>query len=538
MKAIHADPKDVRKLFTENYVIPEYQRPYSWENEHCQKLWDDIVIFHEKRVNRDEKYFLGNLVIHKIEKNFIVIDGQQRLTTLLMLIKALHLQAGTVVALEKCLKKEDPLTTSLINELRVETRVFEDDKKHLYDIVFNNGNGLPENNFKVNFDYLKSAIDKFREDTQYNADKLNDLILTILDNIVLLPIECGSEDDALTIFETINNRGMSLSDADIFKAKLYSVYPEKDKFIAFWNSITDHEWLFRIHMYVEKAINNDTNKEIALRTYFSNKERLQNKYIFVVECLNIYSSIIYDWHKNDYIQVCWEILKTYPNQYWNYPLFVFLRKHGAIDNDGQFTIDTEHQEQFEELITQTLKYVLIKGVVYNSVNTIKDTIFKVCALIESEGEYIKEYISAYKDDMDEFKSRLNKGNLGRYLRTTVLSGAMLNENQQISDYATVITGNYHIEHILPKKWNEYDGWNDESWENNLNTLGNLMPLEWNLNICAKNEYFPRKKDKYGQSKIAEALALMNIPAWLPENVINRNTTIVDRLIEWYNTAQI
>src|SRR4051812_8803820 len=104
MKAISADPKTVRKVFSDKYTIPDFQRPYSWEIDQCDKLWDDIVSFYNEKKSSEDKYFLGNLVIHHSADQFSVIDGQQRLTTLLLLIKALHQKAGTVRALEECLK--------------------------------------------------------------------------------------------------------------------------------------------------------------------------------------------------------------------------------------------------------------------------------------------------------------------------------------------------------------------------------------------------------------------------------------------------
>lgn len=136
MKAIHADPREIRKIFAETFVIPDFQRPYSWDEEECGKLWEDFLTFLEGQTDKTERYFLGNIVIHPVGDAFAVIDGQQRLTTLLLLIKALHQRAGTVQALEKCLRKEDPLTGALLNELRVESNVLATDRDHLFNLVF------------------------------------------------------------------------------------------------------------------------------------------------------------------------------------------------------------------------------------------------------------------------------------------------------------------------------------------------------------------------------------------------------------------
>jgi len=161
MKAIHADPKEIRKIFAEKYVIPDFQRPYSWEIEHCDKFWDDLINFISEKESRDDKYFLGNIVIHQNGDGFVVIDGQQRLTSLLLLIKALHNRAGIVRALEECIKIKNPLTSELTDELRVNSNVLEKDKEYLYDIIFNEGNRTPDtSNIKINYKFFNEKINE------------------------------------------------------------------------------------------------------------------------------------------------------------------------------------------------------------------------------------------------------------------------------------------------------------------------------------------------------------------------------------------
>ena len=85
----------------------------------------------------------------------------------------------------------------------------------------------------------------------------------------------------------------------------------------------------------------------------------------------------------------------------------------------------------------------------------------------------------------------------------------------MDDFDDFLIETHHIEHILPKKWNNYDGWNEETWSNDLNSLGNLIPLEYRLNINAKNEFFNRKKDYYRDSKVQDALDLLSLNDWNP-----------------------
>ena len=74
-------------------------------------------------------------------------------------------------------------------------------------ILLNQGAGQNNNNHKKNYEHLSKKFDEWKTEKQPTADKLNQFILTLLDSVVLLPILCESQDDALSIFQTINDRG-------------------------------------------------------------------------------------------------------------------------------------------------------------------------------------------------------------------------------------------------------------------------------------------------------------------------------------------
>lgn len=538
MKAIHADPREIRKIFTDKYIIPDFQRPYSWDRDQCDQLWEDFIDFYENQTSKDDKYFLGNIVINPAGEALSVIDGQQRLTTLLLLIKAFHSKAGTAVVLEECLRIKDPLTSQLTDELRLDSHVIDDDKKHLYDIVFNNGDNTPDCPLKANYIDFCDKIDEWWKLHNYSADSLNRLILCLLDQIVLLPIHCGSEDDALTIFETINNRGMSLSDADIFKAKLHhAAGDKKDEFVKDWNALEDHEWLFRILMHILRAKEGDSGKEIGLRPYFTNsaKDRFSD-WESVMNSLKMIDYINYNWAPTSRIDILWYILNTYPNYYWNFPLYVFLNKYGKFDGET-YNLPKDRNEEFTQLLEYTVKYFFIKGVVYNTVNYIKDAVFKTCVAIEAGKDYLEEYKKITTAEIDTFNQRIKNKQYGRYWKGLVLLSAYLNPKQNLEDFEDFLCDTYHIEHILPKKWNNYDGWSETTWDEDLNSLGNLIPLEYKLNINARNEFFNRKKEYYAESKVQDALDLTALDEWTPQALHRMQEEKEKRLNKFFTQKQ-
>ena len=438
MKTISATPKTIREIFQSEYVIPDYQRPYSWDTYQCDQLWDDFILFHEG-VKDGEQYFLGNIVVYKEDNKFFVIDGQQRLTTLLLFIKVLFNNASTFEALEVCLKKQNPLTNKLEDKLRVESQVqVHKDQENMKAIVLNKSVNGTSNKHRENFERLTKKFEKWKERKDPDAVELEKFILLLLDKVVLLPILCESQDDALTIFQTINDRGMALDAADIFKAQLYSIAPDKKEFVNIWDSLKNHEWLFRIHMHILRAKKGDVGIEKALRSYFQEKgkNRLED-YDTTMKSLGIYNCIIESWEQPTEINIWWNILESYPNQYWNYPLFVFLHKHGKYEED-EFSIDEARKEEFTNLIKETAKYCFIKGVADNNVNTIKDTIFKVCAAINEEASYLQEYKNNIENKLDECTRKLKKNDYGvRYRKCLVLLASFLNSNQDNKEFKNI-----------------------------------------------------------------------------------------------------
>ena len=257
---LKAEEKSIFELFTgdkNQYIIPAYQRPYSWKIKQCEDLFNDLErAFEDKNING---YFLGNIVLasSREDKNRLeVIDGQQRLITLTLLIKALLPFDKDNKKLENSIWELDRRTGER-KEQRLKTMVFQDrDSQFLKDALeleFENKDETKDsckinkkdkedNQFKKNICYFYTIL------KELNNKKLFDFSDFLLDDVSILPIQTQGNDkniarrNALNIFETINNRGMSLSTSDILKAKIFSIalsHNNSDTFIKNWNILYD-----------------------------------------------------------------------------------------------------------------------------------------------------------------------------------------------------------------------------------------------------------------------------------------------------------
>lgn len=175
----------------------------------------------------------------------------------------------------------------------------------------------------------------------------------------------------------------------------------------------------------------------------------------------------------------------------------------------------------------------------NSINSVKDTVYKVCAAIAKGEDYAELYHKNADANLGTFLERMNTREYGRYKKSLVLtsSALLLQEEADIKSYATLLlNGKYHIEHILPQKWNDYDGWDDQTHERDIDKLGNLIPFERRLNIRASNEFFSRKQKEYKKSSLAEVKGLCDTQKWTPETLAERHEKVLNRLREFFQSG--
>ena len=242
MSKLNIDQQTIKELFSNkksDFLIPDYQRPYAWEESECQTLWDDIFVFafpendYTKFDSDNDEYFLGPIVTFKNDEGKLeIIDGQQRLTTLMLLLRAFYSKFGnmkdqyavkTSEDISTCIWKTNEFGQPDKNRLKIDSEVSTDDDKEEFLSILKTGivDGSQKSKYARTYRFFQEKINEFlQEYPAYFAY----LPTRILNNCILLPIEAESQDTALRIFSTLNDRGKPLSDTDIFKAQFYMYY--------------------------------------------------------------------------------------------------------------------------------------------------------------------------------------------------------------------------------------------------------------------------------------------------------------------------
>jgi len=522
MSKLNVDQKSIYSLFSDkksDFLIPDYQRPYAWDDEQCQTLWDDIFTFafpdnNHQNFSQDDEYFLGSIVTYKNNDKLEVIDGQQRLTTLMLFLRAFYVKMNkmqdeetkaTREMISRCIWKTNEFGKPDLNVLKINSDVATDNDKEEFLEILKSGEVRKDqkSNYANNFRFFQNKIDKFISEFPAYFPYLP---ARILNNCILLPIEAESQDTALRIFSTLNDRGLPLSDADIFKAQFYKYFNDKgakEKFITQWKELeeiceeifhpltgTPMDELFARYMYYIRAKQgNKSSTTEALRKFYE-----RDKYSLLKQEETFYNLIILAkfWLdiSNQNNEVFSEnilrklfVLNYAPNGMWNYFVSVYFMHNKDKDNK----LD---DKKFEDFLTKIIAFIWTYAVINPGVNALRTPVYaEMVNIVNNKSIDFKEF----KFDLESTKIAYDNYSFsnGRPITKSMLTWwAFCNPKQEIPNIDTV----FEIEHIYSRNRQK----NEKALKNikNLESLGNKSLLEKKINIRASDYRFSDKIKYY------------------------------------------
>lgn len=572
MSKLNVDQKAIFDLLSDrkaDFLIPDYQRPYGWNEEQCQTLWDDIFLFsfpdnNYEAFDKNEEYFLGSIVTYKNEVGKSeVIDGQQRLTTLMLILRAFYDKfanmqdsnsKSTRARIEKCIWKTDEFDNADKNTLKIDSEVATDNDKEEFLELLRSGivKQGGKSQYVLNYQFFQKKIDDF---LQTFPAYFPYLPARILGNCILLPIEAESQDTALRIFSTLNDRGLPLSDADIFKAQFYKYYGangNKDEFISEWkkleeitNSVfrpitgTPMDELFARYMYFLRAKEgNKSSTTEALRKFY---ERNKYQYLKQPHTIDELKALALFWEsvsEQDKSRFSENVLKKFfvlnyaPNGMWQHITSVYFLQNR--NDDGML-----EDAKFCAFLNKITAFIFAYAITNPGVNALRTPVYDEMVNIVKGGEAT---FSKYKFNKVQSRTSFENyvfTNQRGATRSMITWYAFTFPNQTLLGLNEI----FHLEHIYSKKRQEMEG--GLKTENNLDSLGNKVLLESSINIKASDYRFEDKKKIYSgaqrrgnykdPSKVSEIAVLISYPEFEEKQVIERNNKILDRFFEFLQT---
>lgn len=535
------------------FTIPEYQRAYSWSIDNCDKLWQDINDFVESESK--DRYFFGTIIINCQENDtkYGLIDGQQRTTTFLLLLKALLVRIN--FAIERTSRDED--SASLCRGLqerrrrimgilyKAETEDISDKPDVEKDSEICRRENILEN-FSINEQY-KTELSTILQATDYDSaearvtkikykqkdnrytnffrnfkffynkicdlsdSQLNSIAKAITDNCEVIEIKSWQVEQAITMFNSLNSDGLPLYDSDIISAKLYAEAEkmgQQKEFADLWKELNDIiNDLDSIHIA-------DINSILMQYMYFIrtiNKETISETGAINVTTpgLRRYFTEINKTPITKPIDMCTEMIKL--AKIWKkvseYPQMKVLLKFN--ENTKLFLASYFYRFTEEEITEATIKPIL-------------DCLLRLFALLELvdvgySSKYFKTFLFGEEAKLidknistDEIIQDFNvhiSSNWDKEIISSTLHDYDANVLVYLNEYLFAQEHNvsfslgtkYDIEHIMP-----YSGYNlqeirkdagidtEDEFYDFVNKLGNKILLEERINRAIGNEWFRTK----------------------------------------------
>lgn len=540
------------KIFSSefDYHIPAYQRPYAWTEEESGTLFDDLYDFF--RTEDDDNYFLGSIVLIKEDNNphSDVIDGQQRLTTLTILLAALasHFDGEVKDAFRGHLREPGNVLSKIPPRARLHLRPKDQDffEKYIQNIKLQELLEIDpatleneaQKNIQTNTRVLLERIKKnFNGDTQ----SLMDFGSFIVMRCYLVVVYTASQPSAFRVFSVMNSRGLDLLTTDIVKADIIGSIPEtdRDEYTEKWEDLevqTTRDGFNDVFTHTRMIYAKVKAKRTLLEEFREHVLHLRSPKKLIDEILEPYSDAYtvlknknYSATKNsaevNYYLV-W--LNKIDNSDW---MPSAIRFHAEQKNNSDYMLwFVKKLERLASYMHITAKDINARieryGRILNEmdVNLSHDINIPLKSL-ELSADEKNEFLKALDGEIYRMTSRRRNYVILRLDSFVSAGGATYDPN--------ILT----IEHVLPQTVKPGSDW-DKKWPNPierdlwLNKIANLVPLTRRHNSEAQNYDFDVKKTKYftsknGTSSYSLTTQVLNAQDWLPDYVKNRQQSLLD-----------
>jgi len=548
---LNTDTEDLKELLSngKSYSVPPYQRDYSWKEEHWEDLWEDLMTIEASR----EDHYMGAVVLETGErKQFRVIDGQQRIATLSILILACvdYLYGLAGEGMEALANKEraallessylgakDPSSLRITPKLKLNAndddffqlnlaqrkppqggvRGLRDSEKLLWDC----------------FQFFKGKLQAKFSHRKKGEEVAAFVSEIVTERLVFISVRVQDQMSAYTVFETLNARGLELTETDLLKNYLLSLADRLSKsqmepVLRQWGRITSRVGIASFPEFLRHHLNSS-------REYVRQKQLFKTIKRDVANLDQVFALL--DRLEKD---AAWfEALGDFSSQFW-------LDYQGAREqvrvlnlfNVSQFTpLVLAAKDVFSTAgdMVQILRYCAVLSVRFNGVGRrsthMLEEVYNRAALEVRRGTVstlvaLRQVLRPIYIPDDEFeadfavlrlRNRSASGKRLRYLLARIekqLSGA------DISDEAMTAT----VEHILPENpgalgWEQFSG---DAHERCYERLGNYSLLERNLNgQQAANAPFSQKQLVFAQSQYRISSDLNQYTDWTEETIAKR-----------------
>ena len=555
---------NVEECFKDFYIVPDYQREYVWRADHevTQLLMD---LYDEFSSNKNKEYFIGTTVVFDNNGQKELIDGQQRTTTLFLMLCAFR----NLYALRGLPTK---VSDQLLQNVRYDEEGDEVTQLHLVlqypdseTIIQQIVNRSPKRTAtsasakRIN-DAYETIYKIIADNTEKDIDELKSLFMYFLRKLKFIQILTPDINDALKIFETINDRGVGLNPMDLLKNLIFQQVP-RDKFYKLkdrWKELVDtleneHEKPLRFLRYfiisnfpsVNNSSNGDENgiREDEIYKWFTRKNNIplysDDPYAFVdllIENARCYVNFARGKDKQgNYNVSLTNIINLGGNAFRQHiilllaarnfspEMFDYLSK--CIETYLFYFLFTKEQAKIYE--KQFGKWNLTLGQV-SSLDELKVWVTDNIKpeIDKKDSEYRMRFLSFSQDDLQQYRVRYILAKIAQYVDSSRTGVVM---TTSISNYVKL---GVEIEHILPQTPTPEMAELIPDYDRVKIMLGNLTLIEKSMNDVIKNKPYSEKVIEYEKSPYYITKSLAKLDSVGNNSAINRINTMLKSYDHW------
>lgn len=536
---MHAKETKLQEILegTKQYVIPLFQRSYSWTSKEWGILWKDITELAE--MDNPRAHFIGSIVNmpttsvpHGVTK-FLLIDGQQRLTTIFIILAILRNKAREAGNNKLAEKVHNTLLVNQYEDGNDHYKLLPTQLDRLSFMHIIDKDGDSDNQIKKAFLYFEKKFKNI-------SCELEELLKILTDYFSIVSIVLGTDDNPYLVFESLNAKGRPLTPADLIKNYFFMrIHQEKqyEIFNKFWlpmqTDLEDDMPEFIRHFMMRKGgtvLKNDV--------YYSLKEQVnEGNAIDYIKELNQYSryykSFIHPESENNLrLRNCFFRMNRLEAT-TAYPLLLFFY--------GEYDTQRLSLNDFIDILTSLENYLIRRFVCDYKSNQLNSIFPTACSAIQScqteqMAEFFKMFLAGkgYPKDIEfrtKFKETRMYGNGERKVKTRFILESL---EKGYHHKEKIDMNNLTIEHIMPKTlsvwWQKSLG---EDWENIhdelLNTIGNLTLTAYNSELS--NDNYDAKRTIYADSHLELNKYLSGIISWNKEQILERSSLLTDKALE-------
>lgn len=519
------------------FIIPKFQRDYSWDSEQWDDLWADI----ETMLNEGTDHYMGYLVLQTSNtKSTIIIDGQQRFTTITLIIlsaiKSIQKLANKGLEVDDNKKRIETLMSTYVGNIdpisleydnililnRNNNAYYKDYIVKLGDLKLRN-TSYTEKLMKKCFEWFEQKINgKYSTGREYAQ-----FIETIVENLYFTIIKVNDEMNAFRVFETLNARGVQLSSADLLKNYLFSLvdntseHPERVNILEEkWTKLTTNVRAEKLPDFI-RYYWNSKNKTVRSNDLFKvlrNNIKEDRSVFELINDMLAYSDIYMAlknesddlWNERDKVQEYVSLLNIFNLKQ---PISMLMAAYKYLSNE-------DFERVLYDAIVVSFRYNVICG---KNPNDIEKVFNDIAIKISNNNTYDKNLLSKIYVNDNEFtvsfiskvfpenarNNKIIKYILGKYER---FKGG-LRDVSIVSELDT-------IEHIYPQHPNEE--WNDDNLDSLIYRLGNMCLLEKKLNNNIGNKRYAEKVEVLNQSTFITTNSISSeYPEWVQQSIVDR-----------------